>query len=231
MPAERRVAGGPSCIKASRRASGFLEEGSKQHVVHAPLNVKSWIAEPPSVTSIRPSCCPACGAASRPVGSALMLWGHGTRERTLWGLMTWDGAPTQITIRVQRYLCRACDVTCTVVPRGVAARYRYASTAITLAFWLWGVLDFSQSKVRAAISPWDIVGASQEGLWRSLRRWTRDVFLGRLFSGVALDASYAAGPARAIATRVAQIAAGRGPPDDRDADPRHRLWRGGEVMA
>jgi len=231
LSAEHRVAGGPGCAKASRRASGFLVEGSKHHIVHAPLGVKSWVADPPSVSDVRPARCPACGAASRPVGSALVVWGHGTRERTLWGPMTPEASPTQITIQVRRYLCRACGVTCTVVPQGVAARYRYTGAAIALALGLWSVLRWPPAKVRTAISPWSTVGASQVGRWRSLGRWTRDITRGRLLGGVTFYSSYARGPIRDIATRIAQLAAGRGPPSDRALGDRHRFWRGGEVMA
>lgn len=208
-----------------------MEKRSKRNVVHSALDVKSWNAAQPSVASIRPACCPACNTASRPDGGPLIVWGHGTHERTIWGPPTASGAPVQIVVRLQRFLCRACNVTCTVVPQGVATRYRYGAFAIALAFALWGLENWPPGAVRAAISPWQLVGASQCGRWRSLARWAGDALEGRLFRGLALHRSFAAGPARAIATRVAQLAASRAPPSDRSLDLRHRVWRGGAAMA
>lgn len=180
---------------------------------------------------VRPTRCPSCSEPSRPAGKPLTVWGHGTQERTIWGPPAPFGRPAQTVIRVQRFLCRACNATCTVVPRGVATRYRYATFAIAVAFALWGLERKPASAVREATSPWQRVGASQSGRWRSLRRWALAALAGRLFGGLRLDGSFAAGPARTIAARVAELASSRAPPGDRNLHLLERVWRGGAAMA
>jgi len=171
--------------------------------------------------------CPCCGAASRPEGGALVLWGHGLRERSVRGPGSWDAAPTEVVIRVRRYLCRACGQSCTVVPKGLAPGYLYAGFAIALALALWAIQGECPANVRRAVSPWQQVGVSQTGRWRSLARWVAAVASGRLFPGVATGT----GAVRTQAARVAHSALSRAPPSDRGAPFLHRAWRGGEVMA
>jgi hypothetical protein len=130
-------------------------------------------------------------------------------------------------IRVRRYLCRACGITLTVLPRGVAPRFQYAGFAIALAFALWGLERQPAGAVRDAVSTWPRVGSSQGGRWRTLGRWVAAVACGRLFRGVATSV----GSLREVAARVAEVAIGRAPPGDRATCRRHRAWRGGEAMA
>ena len=180
---------------------------------------------------VRPTRCPSCSEPSRPAGGPLRIWGHGTQERTIWGPPAPFEEPAQVVVRVQRFLCRACHATCTVVPRGVATRYRYATFAIALAFAVWGIGRKPAKAVREAVSPWQRVGDSQSGRWQSLRRWARDVLAGRLFGGQRFAGSFAAGPARTIAARVAELASSRAPPGDRNLHLLERVWRGGAAMA
>jgi hypothetical protein len=44
---------------------------TKSRTVYSALDVKRWIADPPSVDVARPGRCPVCGAAGRPAGGAL----------------------------------------------------------------------------------------------------------------------------------------------------------------
>jgi hypothetical protein len=51
-----------------------------------------------------------CAAASRPLGRALQIWGHGLRDRQQRGPLEPFGNPVEITIRVRRYQLRGCEV-------------------------------------------------------------------------------------------------------------------------
>ena len=114
-------------------------QGGSSHPPVDTVDVKTWVAELPSAAAVRPARCPACKAASRPPGCGLRLWGHGPRDRILWGPGSASSPPTQLVIRARRYLCRACAVTITVVPRGVAPTYLYTGCAIALALAPWGI--------------------------------------------------------------------------------------------
>jgi hypothetical protein len=132
-------------------------------------------------------------------------------------------------IHARRYLCRACDVTITVVPRGVVPTYLYTGCAIALALALWGISREPADTVRHKVSPWSIVGPGQAGRWRSLGRWVRAIAAGRLFPDIGRVTG--AGAPRALAARFAEVAIGRASPADRAASLWHRAWRGGESMA
>jgi len=203
-----------------------LEKRSRRVVVHKTLDVKSWVADQPSVEAARPHRCPACKVPSRPQGEALKVWGHGSHERTILGPPDPSGAPTQRVVRVRRYFCRACDVSVTVAPAGIVPGYRYGAGAIMLGFVLWGLLMQPPGKVRSTVSPWATIGPSQQGLWRSLTRWVLGVTAGRLFRGLLLGSGLGPGPPRAIAAQVAQIASGHGAPGDPSGDVRQQACRG-----
>lgn len=114
-----------------------------------------------------------------------------------------------------------------MVPRGIAPGYQYAGFAIAMAFALWGIERQCPGVVRAAVSPWKLVGVSQAGRWRALKRWVQAVRDGRLFPGLILTDS----AVRALAEHVANIAIGHSPPADRRASLVQRAWQGGAVMA
>ena len=69
---------------------------STPRIVHHALDVKGWLAAPPSVASARPGSCVDCGAASQPTGGLLGLHGHGFRDRQLRGPLDADSAPKWI---------------------------------------------------------------------------------------------------------------------------------------
>jgi DNA-directed RNA polymerase subunit RPC12/RpoP len=183
---------------------------SEPKLVHAALDVKAWIARPPSVAAVRPSQCPRCGQASRPVGCGLGLWGHGRRERQVRGPLTVDGPPALVVVAARRYRCRGCGTIVLVVPRGLVARRLFSGPAIALACTLFGVERQPLPQVRAAVHPWTTVGVTAATSWRTLRRWLHAVRVGRLFPIVRLARDDRT--ARAIAARVARTLAALGPP-------------------
>jgi hypothetical protein len=183
---------------------------SAPRLVHAALDVKAWHAHPPSVAAVRPGQCPQCGAASRPVGRGLGLWGHGVRRRQVRGPLAVDGPPVLVEIQARRYRCRGCGAIVLVVPRGLVARRVFTASAIALALALFGVEAWPLPRVRAAVNPWTILGATAAAGWLAVRRWVRAVRQGRLFPRVRLDP--ADRTARQVAARTAHLLAALGPP-------------------
>jgi hypothetical protein len=174
---------------------------SKVRIVQAALDVKSWLARPPTVDEVRPGRCPACDAPSRPAGGTLGLHGHGLRERHQWGPVEVGGPAALIAILIRRYHCQPCGAVAVVVPRGLVRRRLYAAGAIGLALALYGVAGRSPAEVRRQVSPFRIVGPTAAAGWASLRRWCRAVRARRLFPAVR------AGPADATLRQVAARAA------------------------
>jgi hypothetical protein len=197
-------------------------------VIQGPCDVKGWISRTPTASEARPSHCPCCGKASRPLGARRVVWGHGTRERQIWGPPGPGGAPVITAIRVRRYLCTACDATITVVPRGLAAGWRYSGSAVALALALWGCMREVQAVVRRALSPGRICGQSQPQRWRTLRRWVGAVVEGRLFEALRVAPGDSV---RAVAERIALSAVGRADPAAAAASLAHRAWAGGSALA
>jgi len=185
---------------------------SKSRIVHSALDVKRWIADPPSVEVARPGRCPVCGAAGRPAGGALGLHGHGLRERHQWGPAAPDGLPDLIGILVRRYQCQPCGAVVVVVPRGLLRHRLYSACAVALALALWGVAEHAPAEVRRRVSPFATVGATAAAGWACLRRWSRAVRTGRLFPVVRalpVEATLRQVAARA-ATTLAAYAPGSG---------------------
>lgn len=175
MPADKKVAGtvlghrSPPC-SADRLET---ETRSERRIVHSELDVKSWAASPPACAAVRPTHCPACGAASREPGRALGIVGHGRRPRTIEGPRTPGGDPVLTEVLTRRYECRACSAIIVVVPRGVGRGYRYSLSAIAWALALWGYERAIAASVRRRTSTAKTVGAASATRWGSLMRWTR----------------------------------------------------------
>lgn len=130
---------------------------------------------------------------------------------------------------MRRYLCTACAATITVVPRGLAAGWRYSGSAVALALALWGCMREAQGVVRRALSPGRILGQSQPQRWRTLRRWVGAVVGGRLFEALRVAPG---GSVRAVAERIAWGAVGRADPAAASAAPvPARAWAGGAALA
>jgi hypothetical protein len=162
----------------------FLGKRSKSEIIHSRLGVKSWERGPPSPEAVRPSGCPACGAASRPPGRRLNLVGHGLRDRQLRGPPAVGSPPAVAVVRVRLYLCVECGAVMTVVPREVVARRHFSAPAIGLAMALFGVAEFAAHEVRRRVSPWSVVGPTAAAGWLTLRRWLRAARRGELFAAV-----------------------------------------------
>lgn len=173
------------------------------------MGVKSWAVGVPSVEAVRPARCPGCGAASRPVGDALGLHGHGLRQRQVLGPLEWGDAAQVRVVPVRRFRCTACGATCTVCPREVLTRRLYAATAIALALALFGLLSLPVARVRAQVSPWQVVGPGSVGRWCALAAWVRALPAGGLFG--ALPPCPEDWSPRRVAARVAAALAARAP--------------------
>jgi hypothetical protein len=132
-------------------------------------------------------------------------------------------APVTLVVSVRRYRCRGCAAVITVVPREVQPRRHYSRPAIALALARHGLLGEPAEKVRRAISPWAITASPG---WRTLRRWLRAASDGELPPLVATAAT-----ARAVAARVAQVAAGHAPPSLRGAPVLSLVFAGAVAMA
>lgn len=188
------------------------------------MDVKAWVERPPSVEDVRPGQCPRCDAASRPVGRALQIWGHGLRDRQQRGPSGPSGTGVEITIRVRRYVCRLCAAVILVVPLGVMGGRLFSAAAIGLALALFGVGGLAMADVRRRVSPWQRVGASAQGSWLGLRRWVGAVRSGRLFASV--RGSPAGFTARQVAARAAMTLAALAPPSLAGAAIEARVFAG-----
>ena len=184
------------------------------------LDVKGWLASPPSVEGARPGTCLACGAASRPAGGRLGLHGHGLRERQLRGPPEASAVPVVLVIRCRRYRCVACLAVILVVPRGVAPRKHYGHAAMAMAMALWALMEQPAAAVRTRVCAWPISGTSATG-WPVLRRWARAARTAATTTSASL---------RSVAARAAQIAVGRAPPELRAAPLWAQAFAGGSAM-
>lgn len=197
----------------------------------ANVEVKDWAACSSHVEALRPPRCLGCGAPSRPVGGALLVHGHGLRDRVLRGPTSGGGGPSEVVIKARRYRCQVegCGAVMVVVPRGVLARRRYAASAIGLALALWGLAALAMPKVRARVSPAAVVGAAALVRWVTLERWADAACNNGLFPKVAAVAP--GKTRRATAARVATAILGHAPPGDHHAPLEVRAWHGGAHAA
>lgn len=180
---------------------------STSHIVHDRLDVKGWLARPPTVEAARPGSCPRCTAAGRPAGGALGLHGHGVRERQLCGPPDADEPPRVTVLVLRRYRCVACGAVITVVPRGVARRRHYGHAAIAMALALWALVGETAAAVRARVCAFRITICGHD--WPTLRRWAR---------------------ASGDPERAAQVAIGHAPPTLRSAPLWAQAFAGGSAM-
>ena len=173
-------------------------------VLYSDIDVKSWIANTPSVEEARPRRC-VCGVPTRALGEPLKLWGHGIRWRQLCGPLSEEELAEFVLVLVRRYLCRECGAVLTVLPRGVTARHLYPLWVIVLGLTIW-TSGQTAAEVRRALSPFR---SSSQG-WPSLQRWARADWLVPKSSGSTL-----AGPPLSRARTLVQLYAGFAPPSSR----------------
>lgn len=205
MPAQKRWRSGAQTPLPPCSASRLTGTRSNRRIVHSAIEVKSWASNPPSCGSGRPSLCACCGAAGREPGRALVIVGHGLRERTIEGPLAPGDDACATTILTRRYRCRACGAVLVVVPSGVARGYRYSLSAIACALALWACAQLSAAQVRERTSTAKVIGASSATRWASLRRWTQCALA--LF-GIATPE---AGTMRERAARISSFVAAHAP--------------------
>ena len=193
------------------------------------MNVKAWLKKRPSVDEVRPARCPGCGAASRPVGLPLVLWGHGGRDRQLRGPVDPGTDPQVLVFSGRRYLCRACGAVAMAVPREVVSRRQFSGAAIALALALLGIGSQPAHEVRRRVSPWRNFAACKHEGWSTLRRWLTAIRQGRLWPQ--LGCSELSGSVRALAERVAQALIARAPVAQAEQPREHQAFHGAIHMA
>ncbi len=132
----------------------------------------------------RPGRCPQCQAASRPLGQALGLWGHGLRMRQQRGPLGPGEEPKTVQVALRRYRCRHCKAVVQVGPRGVLRHKHFSAAAIVLAMWCVGFAAMSTAQVRQRISPWTPTQERRTSSWAAVNRWLLDQRQGRLFRTV-----------------------------------------------
>ena len=172
-PMRKRWRRGDFNHRAAVLRGAVLTTRSLVRIVHIQISVKSWTENLPSVAAVRPSHCPACGGASRPVGESLGLHGHGLRSR----LIEHSEGPGQraqlTTVMVRRYLCQLSAAVVMSVPAAVLRAMRYSASTVALALGLWSHGGRSARAVRASVSSAVVVGATAASGWASLQRWSR----------------------------------------------------------
>jgi hypothetical protein len=183
----------------------------------------------PLVDEARPGRCPSCDAPSRPVGGRLGIIGHGLRERQQLGPAAVGATPTMLVLPIRRYRCGPCGAVITVVPAGVIARRHYSASAIVLAMALFGVGGQAPRAVRAAVSPWQIIGETAIAGWTALRRWIAAVRARTLLRETRRAAPGAS--ARQIAEHVTMTAAAFAAPSLRHLPLFDQAFAGGARMA
>ena len=164
----------------------------------------------PTVGEARPAQCPACCCPSRPFGKGLVLYGHGLRERQLWGPPEPLGAPAICIVRVRRYQCQRCGAVTVVAPAETLTKRLYTAAAIGWALALYGLSLLTPTAVRRLVSPWTHWGARSAAGWQTLPRWAGAAAEGRLFDCVRpMPEEWSA---RKVAARAATTLAGHALP-------------------
>ena len=190
-----------------------MRKARSRVLVYPHHSLAQWSEGPPDVERARPASCPCCEQPSRPVGRALNVIGHGLRDRMQVGPPEPGGEPAELTIRLRRYLCRACGAVLEVVPATVAAGRRYTTTAVAWALALFCIEKRSAAAVRERVAPGRRFGATAAAGWAQLRRWVRAVRARTLFAVV--RAAPATWTCRQIAERAASTLASWAPPEMR----------------
>ena len=183
----------------------------------------------PLVDEARPGRCPSCDAPSRPPGQRLAIVGHGPCYRQQLGPATVGAVAKMLVFPIRRYRCGPCGAIITVVPQGIIARRHYSASAIVLAMALFGVERLAPRDVRAAVSPWQIIGETAVSGWTALRRW-----IGAVRARTLLRETRRASPgasARQIAEHVTMTAAALAAPSLRHLPLLAQAFAGGAHMA
>jgi hypothetical protein len=136
--------------------------------------------------------------ASRPLGQPLRLIGHGLLARSVRAVPGEQGPAQHVELWLRRFLCIACDRTCTVAPADLVVRRLFCRTALVLALTLWALERRAASEVRAAVNAQTTLDGHD---WPQLRRWSHSAARGVML----LDGDLGlAGPPRALARAVVE---------------------------
>lgn len=121
----------------------------------------------PRVEQLRPAACPACGNLAHKPNARLGIVGHGSYKRHVRGI---DAAMRYATIRIRRFLCRACEQTISVLPDLLHPRRWYGAWAILTAL----VLHLMRGTTAREIA--ERAEVVVESLaWRAPSRWRRQL--------------------------------------------------------
>ena len=195
-----------------------MQDTSTFLVDQAALTVNEWLVTYdglPPVDLVRPKETPCCGKPSRPLGGQLALHGHGSRRRSVSGLLEMPDcvaakrlAFRTVEIRVRRYRCTLCGRTMTVVPAEVRPHAQMLWTLVVVALALWAY--HPDEPAAELVRRWCLgPEATQAAGWRQLRRWA------------SADELVAAGqvaltlPPKRRAAEIVRMLAARAPPDTR----------------
>ena len=213
-----------------RAPDQLLGKESRSHsgIVHSKLDVKSWMQRLPLVDEARPGRCPSCDAPSRPPGQRLAIVGHGLRDRQQLGPAAVGAAAAMLVLPIRRYRCGPCGAVIAVVPHGIVARRHYSASAIVLAMALFGVERLAPRAVRAAVSPWQIIGETAFAGWTALRRWISAVRARTLLRETRRASPGAS--ARQVAEHVTMTAAAFAAPSMRHLPLLEQAFAGGAHM-
>jgi len=192
-----------------------------RRVVEIDVEVKSWEKSLPGVRELRPAHCPICGSPGVRSGGLVVLHGHGTRGRQVWGPPHAAGEAAVLRVQQRRYACQNCTAVIVVRPRGLIPRKRYGAAAIVMAMWLWAVQKMTDAAVRSSVAVQQASGLSRPERWTTLRRWAASVRTGELWSDVRVEESWTL---RACAERAARIVADLA--DSSIGDPLERVFAG-----
>lgn len=211
------------------RTHAEIDAVSTVSFVRSSVSINTWLSSLPSVDAVRPSRCPSCGAASRPYGEGLRLWGHGCVRRRVRGWISDDrpvpaNGVTEVTLRRFRCVQAGCGSVTLVGPADWAPRRRYLRTAIALALYLWSSLGQPQGDVYAAVTGLDSARLDRPERWRTLGQWARASCAGVLFRAVPRVAATVL--RRSTVTAVMQALIGAAPPSTRGGPERVRLLAG-----
>ena len=211
------------------RTHAEIDAVSTMSFVRSSVSINTWLSSLPSVDAVRPSRCPSCGAASRPYGEGLRLWGHGCVRRRVRGWISDDrpvpaSGETDVTLRRFRCVQAGCGSVILVGPAEWAPRRRYLRTAIALALYLWSTLGQRHGDVYAAVTGLDSTRLDRPERWRTLGHWARSACAGVLFR--ALPRIAATVLRRATVRAVMQALIGASPPSTRGGPERVRLLAG-----
>ena len=121
----------------------------------------------------------------------------------------------------RRFRCRSCGAVMVVAPAQVLRRRLFSTTAMVWALVLFGVEGVPMARVRSAISPWHVVGATAAPRWQALKDWIRALGAGGL-----LPVKSVGGPIRRLSARLVWALTALAPPSFRGEPVAHQAVSG-----